>query len=106
MTKNFGTTRYNVRRKIVRMRTKDEMSWAAIAEELEMAPRTARRLFQEHVGEGQHHDHLEGKGGRFPAGTVNKDGKVTTWKVAKGVAPYVTGGKPSGAWQKQEVVAA
>ena len=65
--KKFGSQRHNVARKVVRMRTKGLLSWAAIAAELEIAPRTVRKLFQERVGSHQHHDHLPTKGGRFPA---------------------------------------
>lgn len=61
-----GSTRYNAGRKVVKMRTKDMLSWNTIAEALEVSPRTARKLFQERIGEHQHHDHLIGKGGRFP----------------------------------------
>lgn len=61
-----GTTRYNVSRQVVRLRTKDLLSWQAIANMLEISPRTARKLFQERTGEHQHHDHIIGKGGRWP----------------------------------------
>lgn len=51
--------------KIARMRNKDEMSWADIGAELDIAPRTVRRIFDEKFGTGAHFaSRLEGKGGR------------------------------------------
>lgn len=64
--KKFGAQRNNKRRSVVSMRDKRQMSWAAIAETLEVAPRTARRLYQEQKGTGTHHGLLPGKGGRRP----------------------------------------
>lgn len=54
------------RRKVVAMRDnkKNPASWAEIAQALEVAPRTARRLYDEVKGEGAHHGLLPGKGGR------------------------------------------
>ena len=84
----FAGNRHNVRKRVVTMRTKKLMSWADIAAELEVAPRTARRIFQEAMGEHQHHDHLPGKGGRFPTTAVPADpkavvlpgnGAINTW---------------------------
>lgn len=49
---------------VVRLRDKQEMSWAQIAAKLDIAPRTARRLYDEKMGEGAHHGLLPGKGGR------------------------------------------
>lgn len=60
----FGAQRQNVRRRVVSMRDKKNLSWAAIASELGVAPRTARRLYNEVKGEGAHHGLLAGKGGR------------------------------------------
>ena len=68
--KKFGSQRGNKRAQVVRMRTKGQMSWAAIAAELDIAPRTARRLFQEKQGVGTHHGLLPGKGGRRPVQEV------------------------------------
>lgn len=86
LTTIAGTTRYNVSRKIVRLRTKDGLSWATIADMLDISPRTARKLFQERIGEGQHFDHLPNKGGRFPAAWTTTeapvlplDGSVNEW---------------------------
>lgn len=89
--------RNNLRKRVVRMRTKELMSWAAIGNELGVAPRTVRRLFQEQVGEHQHHDHLPNKGGRFPTTAVPADpkavvlsgqsGKVNKWVPLKGEEP-------------------
>jgi hypothetical protein len=64
--KKFGSQRDNVRRKVIRMREQDLMSWASIGEELGLAPRTVRRLYQEKVGKGAHHGLLPGKGGQMP----------------------------------------
>lgn len=55
---------------IVRLRDKQEMSWAAIAAKFDIAPRTARRLYDEKMGEGAHHGLLPGKGGRRPVVAV------------------------------------
>jgi len=52
---------------VKRMRDINLMSWAAIGEKLGVAPRTARRLYNERAGrEGMHHGLLPGKGGRTP----------------------------------------
>lgn len=83
----FSGNRHNVRKRVVTMRTKKLMSWQQIADELEVAPRTARKLFQEQVGEHQHHDHLPNKGGRYPTTAVPTgdstvlpgDGSVNSW---------------------------
>jgi hypothetical protein len=69
----FAGQRHNVRKRVVTMRTRKLMSWAAIAAELEVAPRTARRIFQEAKGEHTHHDHLPNKGGRFPTTATPAD---------------------------------
>lgn len=66
-TKVDGTRNAKVLNDVVRLRTKQEMSWAQIAEKLEIAPRTARRLFDEKMGAGAHHGLLPGKGGRTVA---------------------------------------
>lgn len=65
--KKFGGQRGNVRSKIVRLRNKEQMSWADIAAELDIAPRTARRLYDEKAGDGAHYGLLPGKGGRRKA---------------------------------------
>lgn len=95
--------RHNTTRSIVSMRTKKLMSWRDIAAKLDIAPRTARRLFQEAMGEHQHHDHLPGKGGRFPAGQYNpKDETVTTWlpDLDEGEAPVLEGDGSVSKWYK------
>lgn len=102
MSKKFGSQRHNIRRKVVRMRLKDMLSWADIAAELDIAPRTARKLFQESEGEGQHHDHIPGKGGRFPAGKLNDDG-VVVWAAEEGV--YLPGDGTHNVWFKTELPA-
>lgn len=88
-TKKFGSNRHNVARKVVRLRTKELLSWAEIAGRLEIAPRTARKLFQERTGVHQHHDHLPSKGGRFPA----------DWNTAAEV-PYLPGNGEINEWYK------
>lgn len=54
----------NVRRKVVRMRKVDEMSWAAIGGVLGVSPKTVRSIFDEQEGEGAHFDHRPLPGGR------------------------------------------
>lgn len=67
-TKKFATStgkrNPNVKRKVVSMRVKQELSWAKIAAALEIAPRTARKIFDEAQGEGAHFDHRPLPGGR------------------------------------------
>lgn len=92
MAKKLGSNRHNVARKIVRLRTKELMSWADIAAMLEISPKLARKLFQERTGEHQHHDHLPAKGGRFPAQWTTTaevpylagDGSINSWERAFG----------------------
>lgn len=55
------------RKKVVSMRDTKKTSWAVIAEAIGVAPRTARRIYDEVKGEGAHHGLLEGKGGRTVA---------------------------------------
>jgi hypothetical protein len=88
-TKKFGKNRHNVGRKVVRLRTKDLLSWASIAAMLEISPRTARKLFQERVGEHQHHDHLPSRGGRFP-----------NWWVTTAEQPVLPGDGTVNEWEK------
>lgn len=59
-------TRANLRKMIVARRDKKQMSWAQIGAEFNIAPRTARRLYDEAKGEGAHYGLLQGKGGRRP----------------------------------------
>jgi hypothetical protein len=84
-----GTSRYNVSRKVVRLRTKDLLSWREIANTLEISPKLARKLFQERIGEHQHHDHLPNKGGRFP----------NYWTTTAEV-PYLDGKGNINSWEK------
>lgn len=65
--RKFGSQRGNKRAQIVRLRTKENLSWAQIGTTLDIAPRTARRLFDEKMGDGAHVGLLLGKGGRRPA---------------------------------------
>lgn len=87
--RKFGSQRHNVARKVVRLRTKELLSWQAIAAMLEISPKLARKLFQERVGEHQHHDHIAGRGGRFPQ----------QWDTAAEV-PYLTGDGNVNEWHR------
>jgi predicted ArsR family transcriptional regulator len=59
-----GTRSKAVLTKINQKRAKGA-SWGAIAKELEVAPRTVRRLYDELNGAGAHYEsRLAGKGGR------------------------------------------
>lgn len=89
MAKKLGSNRHNVARKIVRLRTKELLSWADIAAQLEISPKLARKLFQERIGEHQHHDHLPSKGGRFPA----------QW-TTEAVVPYLPGDGTTNPWER------
>lgn len=100
MNKKFGSNRHNISRKVYRLRTKELMSWASIAAELDIAPRTARKLFQERAGVHQHHDHLPGKGGRFPAGQVTEDA-VVVWTPEE--EAYLAGDGSHNPWNKLEL---
>jgi predicted DNA-binding transcriptional regulator YafY len=53
-------------KRVVQLRDgKAAKSWKAIAQELEVSPRTVRRMYDEAKGEGAHFEsRLEGKGGR------------------------------------------
>lgn len=87
----FQGNRHNVARKVVRLRTKEMLSWATIAEQIGCSPRTARKLFQERQGAGQHSDHLVGKGGRWPS----------DWETAA-EAPYIVAPGHVNQWDKVE----
>lgn len=69
--RKFATTKGNrqpqVQAKVVSLRDKKNQSWASIAATLDIAPRTARRIYDEKKGAGAHHGLLPGKGGRRPA---------------------------------------
>lgn len=60
-----GARNGNVLRQVTAKRNAGN-SWANIATDLGIAPRTARRIFQEKNGPGSHHGLLPGKGGRRP----------------------------------------
>lgn len=62
-TTKSGARNGNVLVKVTQMR-KAGQSWATIAAKLDIAPRTARRLYDEKNGAGAHHGLLPGKGGR------------------------------------------
>jgi len=62
-----GARNQKVLNDVKRMRDIGLMSWANIGNTLGVAPRTARRLYNEKAGmEGMHHGLLPGKGGRYP----------------------------------------
>lgn len=66
-TTKAGARNASVLKRVVSLRDNGENSWAAIADTLEIAPRTARRLYDEAKGQkGAHHGLLPGKGGRRP----------------------------------------
>lgn len=66
-TKN-GSRQSNVAKKVVSLRDNKGLAWRAIAAELEVAPRTVRRIYDEVKGEGAHFaSRIEGKGGRTQA---------------------------------------
>lgn len=88
-TKKFGSNRHNIARKVVRLRTKELLSWQAIADMLEISPKLARNLFQERIGTHQHHDHLPTKGGRFPA-----------WWTTEAEMPFLAGDGSTNQWEK------
>jgi orotate phosphoribosyltransferase-like protein len=59
-----GERSSKVLKQVTALRNKG-MAWRAIAAQLEVAPRTVRRIFDEANGEGAHFEsRLEGKGGR------------------------------------------
>jgi orotate phosphoribosyltransferase-like protein len=59
-----GERSSKVLKQVTALRNKG-MAWRAIAAQLEVAPRTVRRIFDEANGEGAHfQSRLEGKGGR------------------------------------------
>jgi hypothetical protein len=63
-TTKEGVRKQATLKKVTSMRAKGS-SWAAIAQALEVAPRTVRRIFDEANGEGAHFaSRIEGKGGR------------------------------------------
>lgn len=65
-TTKSGARNGNTLVKVTQMR-KAGQSWATIAAKLDIAPRTARRLYDEKNGAGSHHGLLPGKGGRTVA---------------------------------------
>jgi len=101
MTKQFGSKRTQMAKKVYRLRTKKLMSWVAIGEEMEITPRMANRLFQEVAGKHQQHDHLPGKGGRFPSGRYIDEDKSIVYVPVEGA--YLAGDGTHNAWDKIEV---
>lgn len=61
-----------VLKQVTSLRNTKQMSWKAIGQKLDIAPRTARRIFQEANGTGSHHGLLPGKGGRRPVQVVEE----------------------------------
>lgn len=80
-------TRKQIQTKVVNLRDKKAFSWVMIGNELGVAPRTARRLYDELKGAGAHHGLLEGKGGRRP---VAKPAPKATKAPAKKAAAKKT----------------
>lgn len=67
-TTKDGARQAAVVKKVVTLRDKKQLAWRTIAEQLEVAPRTVRRIYDEAKGEGAHFaSRLEGKGGRTRA---------------------------------------
>jgi hypothetical protein len=101
MNAKFASNRTSVTKQVAAMRLNKFMSWADIAAELSVAPRTARRLFQERLGEHQHHDHLPSKGGRYPSGQfVNET--IVTWvpDIAEDEVPVLDNSRTVSTWVK------
>lgn len=64
-----GKRNPNSAKSIVAKRDKQGMSWGDIAEALDIAPRTVRRIYDEVKGEGAHFaSRIPGKGGRVRKG--------------------------------------
>lgn len=64
-TTQAGTRNATIAKKVVNLRDKKGLAWRAIAADLEVAPRTVRRIYDEVKGAGAHFDsRIEGKGGR------------------------------------------
>lgn len=99
-----GAKRTAVTKKVADLRLKKFMSWKAIAAELEVAPRTARRLFQERLGEHQHHDHLPSKGGRYPSGQFTGE-SIVMWvpDIAEDQVPVLDHTHTVSTWVKLEM---
>ena len=68
-------TRKAVQTKVVNLRDKKQLAWAVIGQEVGVAPRTARRLYDEVKGAGAHVGLLPGKGGRRPVVKVQPKAK-------------------------------
>lgn len=66
-TKTTGKRNATILKQVTAKRNKGA-SWAAIAADLQVAPRTVRRIFDEANGEGAHFaSRVPGKGGRVRA---------------------------------------
>lgn len=59
-----GKDRTTAAKTVVNLRDKKHLSWGQIAVQLNVAPRTTRRMYDEVKGAGAHHGLLPGKGGR------------------------------------------
>lgn len=66
--------------KVTNLRDKKQQAWAEIGAQLGIAPRTARRVYDELNGAGAHHGLLDGKGGRRPV--VKPEAKPAAKKPA------------------------
>lgn len=65
LTTKAGERQAKVLKQVTALRDSKGMSWAAIAKQLEVSPRTVRRIYDEANGEDAHFaSRIEGKGGR------------------------------------------
>lgn len=63
-----GGRQANIAKTVVARRDKKGQAWRTIAADLEVAPRTVRRIYDEVKGEGAHFaSRVPGKGGRVRA---------------------------------------
>jgi hypothetical protein len=84
-TKNANRKSYNKNKaRMAVSRRNKGMSWAAIGNELDCSPRTARAMFDSIKGAGAHYDsRLEGKGGRFRSGVAEASAKLEAEATAE-----------------------
>lgn len=75
-------TRVRLAQRVVKARDKQQKSWLRIAEEYDVSPGTARRLYDEVQGAGAHVGLLPGKGGRLPAPKPKTSKRKVTAKAA------------------------
>jgi hypothetical protein len=73
--------RVRLAQRVVRARDKQQKSWLRIADEYDVSPGTARRLYDEVQGTGAHVGLLPGKGGRLPTPKPKAKAKATKAKA-------------------------